>query len=124
MTYRVNRENDEAHIEDSTKESAIKAAQLLNMADNEKMFGILETKVVKYPGQVITSQFNLDEAISARNSSAKTIYGRLFNWIVGKVNSSIQSKMSELDTGNPDTIHNLGLLDIFGFESLAKNSFE
>jgi len=81
------------------------------------MFSILETKVVKYPGQVITSRFTEKEAISARNSCAKTIYGKLFNWIVSKINNSISAKMNTATSGNPDTIHSLGLLDIFGFES-------
>ena len=32
--------------------------------------------------------------------------------------------MNTSKSGNPDTIHSLGLLDIFGFESFKKNSFE
>lgn len=88
------------------------------------MYSILETKVVKYPGQVIATRFQKNEAISARNSCAKSIYGKLFTWIVGKVNSSITSKMQKASGDDLDKIHSLGILDIFGFESFEKNSFE
>lgn len=81
------------------------------------MFSILETKVVKYPGQVIQSRFMEPEAISARNSCAKSIYGKLFTWIVGKVNASISSRMATASGEDMEKIHSLGLLDIFGFES-------
>ena len=125
VEYRVNaEENDEAHVQEATRPFAERAAALLQLEDTERMFSILENKVVKYPGQVITTRFQLNEAISARNSCAKTIYGKLFTWIVTKVNQSIQAKMSQLTGDDMDTIHSLGLLDIFGFESFKKNSFE
>ena len=125
VEYRVNAdENDEAHVQEATRPFAERAAALLQLEDTERMFSILENKVVKYPGQVITTRFQLNEAISARNSCAKTIYGKLFTWIVAKVNQSIQAKMSQLTGDDMDTIHSLGLLDIFGFESFKKNSFE
>ena len=69
----------------------------------------------------------MNEAISARNSCVKTIYGKLFNWIVDKINNSIAAKISATPssaTGKAETIHSLGLLDIFGFESMKTNSFE
>lgn len=34
------------------------------------------------------------------------------------------SKMNEVTGEDMDTIHSLGILDIFGFESFKKNSFE
>lgn len=75
---------------------------------------------------MITTNFHLNEAISARNSCAKTIYGKLFNWIVQKINNSIQTKISgSADDGmSQESVHSLGILDIFGFESFQKNSFE
>lgn len=77
----------------------------------------LEAKVTKFGREIINNPYQLSEAISARNSAAKTIYGRLFNWIVGKVNANIEAKM--LDSASPvdpDNVHLLGILDIFGFE--------
>ena len=95
VSYRANAENDEAHVEESAHRFASRAAELLQFTESERMLSMLENKVVKYPGQVITSRLQMNEALSARNSCAKHIYGRLFNWIVQKINSSIAGKMSE-----------------------------
>ena len=81
-------------------------------------------KVVKYPGQVIESKYQEKEAVTARNSCAKSIYGKLFDWIVKKVNTSISNKMMEQTNGDTGKVHSLGLLDIFGFECFKINSFE
>ena len=85
--------------------------------DVDQLLKMLEKKVVKYPGQLIETRFNEKDAIIARNSCARVIYGKLFDWIVGKVNHSIGQKMNESTLGDTDTIYYLGLLDIFGFES-------
>ena len=124
VNYRVDASNDEAYIKDDDRANVLRAAELLQLPDAEQLIGALETKVVKYPGQVIATRYQLNEAIPARNSCAKTIYGKLFNWIVGKINANIEEKMNTSNTGNPDTINSLGILDIFGFESFKKNSFE
>ena len=56
------------------------------------------------------------QAKDSRDSVAKFIYGRLFDWIVQRVNKSM-SKASP----NQKSI---GILDIFGFEIFKQNSFE
>uniref|UniRef100_A0A8B9S9M8 Myosin VIIB n=1 Tax=Apteryx owenii TaxID=8824 RepID=A0A8B9S9M8_APTOW len=49
------------------------------------------------------------------------IYGRIFLWIVNKINSAIFNPASQ----NPkNTRQSIGLLDIFGFENFDNNSFE
>lgn len=60
------------------------------------------------------------EAEGLRDSMAKTVYERLFNWIIAKVNKAIGA-------GNHDPGKNfnfIGLLDIFGFEIFEYNCFE
>lgn len=52
--------------------------------------------------------------------SAQAIYGRLFVWIVEKINSAVFKPPSE---GSSDTRHSIGLLDIFGFENFKQNRF-
>ena len=52
---------------------------------------------------------------------AKTIYGKLFNWLVEKINLSISERMNAKSGKNMKFI---GLLDIFGFEIFKVNSFE
>uniref|UniRef100_A0A8B9KRV2 Si:ch73-194h10.2 n=1 Tax=Astyanax mexicanus TaxID=7994 RepID=A0A8B9KRV2_ASTMX len=51
--------------------------------------------------------------------SPQGIYGRLFIWIVEKINSAIYKPPAE-----GSTCQSIGLLDIFGFENFKQNSFE
>uniref|UniRef100_I3KT62 Si:ch73-194h10.2 n=1 Tax=Oreochromis niloticus TaxID=8128 RepID=I3KT62_ORENI len=48
------------------------------------------------------------------------IYGRLFIWVVEKINSAIYKPPDEENEAK----QSIGLLDIFGFENFSKNSFE
>ena len=81
--------NDEAHVNQEGKKTVARIAQLLMIEDVDQLLKMLEKKVVKYPGQLIETRFNEKDAIIARNSCARVIYGKLFDWIVGKVNHSI-----------------------------------
>lgn len=54
------------------------------------------------------------------NVSVQAIYGRLFVWIVRKINSAIFKPPSE---DSSETRHSIGLLDIFGFENFKHNRF-
>lgn len=51
-----------------------------------------------------------------RDAFAKGIYGRLFIWIVKKLNSAIR-RSDDLDTSS------IGVLDIFGFENFNVNRY-
>lgn len=56
-------------------------------------------------------------AESSRDSLAKALFGRLFSWLVQRVNKLMK---------NPDMQDSvsIGILDIFGFEIMKHNSFE
>ncbi|XP_051562758.1 unconventional myosin-VIIb-like [Myxocyprinus asiaticus] len=61
------------------------------------------------------------QAVDGRDAFVKAIYGRLFVWIVGKINSAIFKPPSD----DPKYLRlSIGLLDIFGFENFSNNSFE
>lgn len=67
----------------------------------------------------VVSNISKEYAMEIRDSFAKTIYGRIFNWIVHKINGTIfRGSQSDADT------HSIGVLDIFGFENFTNNSFE
>ncbi|XP_023655558.1 unconventional myosin-VIIb [Paramormyrops kingsleyae] len=76
---------------------------------------------------VITNRENVSkplssaQAIDGRNAFVKAIYGRLFVWIVEKINSVIY-KPPPMDS--KVIYQSIGLLDIFGFENFSTNSFE
>ncbi|XP_050441018.1 myosin heavy chain 95F isoform X1 [Adelges cooleyi] len=66
-------------------------------------------------GTVIMVPLKSYEANNARDALAKAIYGKLFDHIVNRINSSIPSKASS---------YYIGVLDIAGFEYFTINSFE
>ncbi|XP_073815090.1 myosin 95E [Musca autumnalis] len=55
------------------------------------------------------------QASMIRNTLCRTLYSRLFTWLVNKINDSLKSTQRE---------KNLALLDFYGFESMESNSFE
>ena len=54
------------------------------------------------------------EALEAADALAKAIYNELFNWLVRRINASVEGSRGLF----------IGVLDIFGFEIFEKNSFE
>ena len=58
-----------------------------------------------------------------RDALAKKLYDNMFNWLVVKMNGTIQP--AELADSSFDSVaKTIGLLDIFGFENFTKNQFE
>ncbi|CAL4075619.1 unnamed protein product, partial [Meganyctiphanes norvegica] len=68
-------------------------------------------------GETVVSTLSHTQAIDVRDAFVKGIYGRMFIWIVSKVNSAIYKPHSRERTS-------IGVLDIFGFENFKVNSFE
>jgi len=66
-------------------------------------------------GENILIPLSPDRAVDQRDALAKYVYGTLFDRIVALVNYT-------LFRGKPST--SIGVLDIFGFEVFALNSFE
>uniref|UniRef100_A0ABM5GNE3 non-specific serine/threonine protein kinase n=1 Tax=Pogona vitticeps TaxID=103695 RepID=A0ABM5GNE3_9SAUR len=72
-------------------------------------------------GETIIRPNTMEKATDVRDATAKALYGRLFSWIVNRINVLLKPDkiLSESDEGL-----NIGILDIFGFENFKKNSFE
>ncbi|KAF7663122.1 hypothetical protein LDENG_00218190 [Lucifuga dentata] len=69
----------------------------------------------------VTKPLTSAQAVDGRDAFVKAIYGRLFIWVVDKINAAIFKPSPE---DSKDVRQSIGLLDIFGFENFKKNSFE
>ena len=58
---------------------------------------------------------NMVDSNVARDAFAKTLYAKLFDWLVWKINQTLYKTDSKLS---------IGILDIFGFEIFENNLFE
>uniref|UniRef100_A0A8B9N279 Myosin VIIB n=1 Tax=Accipiter nisus TaxID=211598 RepID=A0A8B9N279_9AVES len=72
-------------------------------------------------GESVSRPLNIVQAADGRDAFVKGIYGRIFLWIVNKINSAIFNPTSQKPK---DSRQSIGLLDIFGFENFSNNSFE
>ncbi|XP_074842384.1 myosin-IIIa [Carettochelys insculpta] len=95
-------------------------ASLLCMQADELQEALTSHCVVTR-GETIIRPNTVEKAIDVRDAVAKALYGRLFSWIVNRINTLL--KPDKLLSENDDWL-NIGILDIFGFENFKKNSFE
>ncbi|XP_041670586.1 myosin-IIIa isoform X2 [Cheilinus undulatus] len=72
-------------------------------------------------GETIVRPNTVEKAGEVRDAMAKALYGRLFSWIVNRINALLRP---DTNLGDEDKGLNIGILDIFGFENFKKNSFE
>ena len=84
------------------------------------------TCTIEARNEVLVKHLSIDRAMKAVEAFIKTTYSALFNYIVKKINSFITVQpQSENDIGyRQSTTASIGVLDIFGFESFDRNSFE
>lgn len=77
---------------------------------------VLETNHGMKRGSVYHVPLNQVQATAVKDALAKAIYNNLFDWIVDRVNVSLQAF--------PGADKSIGILDIYGFEIFEHNSFE
>ncbi|XP_010679210.1 myosin-9 isoform X2 [Beta vulgaris subsp. vulgaris] len=101
--------------DDKSKFHLQTTAELL-MCDPVALEDALCKRVMVTPEEVIKRSLDPGAATTSRDGLAKTIYSRLFDWLVDKINKSIGQ--------DPNSKCLIGVLDIYGFESFKTNSFE
>uniref|UniRef100_A0A672Z114 Myosin VIIAb n=1 Tax=Sphaeramia orbicularis TaxID=375764 RepID=A0A672Z114_9TELE len=81
----------------------------------------LTTRTLITRGESVSTPLSVAQGRDVRDAFVKGIYGRLFVWIVDKINAAIfRPPSSESNIVR----RSIGLLDIFGFENFIINSFE
>ncbi|XP_044306100.1 unconventional myosin-VIIa isoform X2 [Varanus komodoensis] len=100
--------------------SLITAASLLEV-DPQDLMNCLTSRTIITRGETVSTPLSMDQALDVRDAFVKGIYGRLFVWIVEKINAAIYRPPSH---EHKSVRRSIGLLDIFGFENFTVNSFE
>ena len=79
------------------------------------VFKAMTVRTTEARNERMFSPLNIDQALDARDAISKSLYSRLFSWLVQRVNLMIYK-------GSRKTT--LAILDIFGFENFRDNNFE
>ncbi|XP_011819210.1 PREDICTED: myosin-IIIa [Colobus angolensis palliatus] len=109
---------DKSHISNHT---ALENCASLLCIQADELQEALTSHCVVTRGETIIRPNTVEKATDVRDAMAKTLYGRLFSWIVNCINNLL--KYDSSPSGNGDEL-SIGILDIFGFENFKKNSFE
>ncbi|NXX80448.1 MYO1A protein, partial [Urocolius indicus] len=75
------------------------------------------SRTVKARDEMVLTTLSVPQGYYGRDALAKNIYSRLFDWLVNRINTSIQVK-----PGKQRKV--MGVLDIYGFEIFQDNGFE
>ncbi|KAG6503323.1 hypothetical protein ZIOFF_035634 [Zingiber officinale] len=116
IVFTKGQEIDSSVPKDDKAKFHLKMAAELLMCDVDGLQDALCKRMMITPEEVIKRPLDPQSAAVSRDGLAKTIYSRLFDWIVDKINVSIGQ--------DPTSKSLIGVLDIYGFESFKTNSFE
>ncbi|XP_047320010.1 myosin-17-like isoform X2 [Impatiens glandulifera] len=116
VDFAKGKEMDSSVIKDEKSRFHLNMTAELLKCDVKKLEDALIKRVMVTPEEIITRALDPDSALGSRDALAKTVYSRLFDWIVDKINTSIGQ--------DPNSKSIIGVLDIYGFESFKFNSFE
>ncbi|KAG0503626.1 hypothetical protein HPP92_003698 [Vanilla planifolia] len=116
VEFAPKKEHDSSEVKDERSYCHLKMAANLFMCDEKVLLSTLCFRYLKTHDGIIAKALDCSAAVASRDTLAKTVYARLFDWLVEKINKSIgQIECSRLM---------IGLLDIYGFECFKINSFE
>jgi myosin V len=105
--------NDEGVINNNNQLEIV--SKLLKVDINLLNF-TLQKRNLNVSGESYEISLKKEECIYTRDSLCMTMYQNLFDFILKKINLSLEN---DIKTNNF-----IGILDIFGFESIQKNNFE
>lgn len=101
----------------STRDVIQKVCNQLQIPQPGLVDAAIISRTLETRGEKVKVLLNLDDATYSRDSLAKAIYSALFQWLVTKLNQSLNAAKA----GDTNVI---GILDIYGFEVFDNNSFE
>ena len=109
-------EGDTAALGDAARVGLIES--LLGIGGLASGDRLLLTRSIKIGTEVTRVEHNPSQAGAARDALVKIMYARLFDWLVARINVTVDAP------GEKNSSRYIGLLDVYGFEFFAVNSFE
>ncbi|XP_074276435.1 myosin-15 isoform X2 [Silene latifolia] len=116
VEFSPGKEHDSSKIKDQKSSCHLQMVAELFMCDVNLLLSSLCTRSIQTREGTIVKALDCHAAIASRDALAKTVYSRLFDWLVEKINKSVGQ--------DPTSRVQIGLLDIYGFECFKHNSFE
>ncbi|KAJ2689086.1 Myosin type-2 heavy chain 1 [Coemansia spiralis] len=111
-------ESTGSYVDSSAEAEFGMAAGLLGVEEHRLRQWLTKRQIVTRHDHIL-AKVNKAQALVIRDSIAKFIYSRLFDWILGPINASLlPTSVDEKAT------RFVGVLDIYGFEHFDQNSFE
>ncbi|XP_016064889.1 PREDICTED: unconventional myosin-IXb isoform X8 [Miniopterus natalensis] len=120
VTYKKRATGRDEGLEVGPPEVLDTLSQLLKVK-REILVEVLTKRKTVTANDKLILPYSLSEAITARDSMAKSLYSALFDWIVLRINHALLNKK---DMEESVSCLSIGVLDIFGFEDFERNSFE
>ncbi|MBZ3881329.1 Myosin-7 [Sciurus carolinensis] len=105
----------EEQAEPDGTEEADKSAYLMGLNSADLLKGLCHPRV-KVGNEYVTKGQNVQQVIYATGALAKAVYEKMFNWMVTRINATLETKQPRQ--------YFIGVLDIAGFEIFDFNSFE
>ncbi|XP_071710089.1 myosin-9-like [Rutidosis leptorrhynchoides] len=116
IEFSKGKEVDSSVLKDDRSKFHLQTTADLLFCDRKALEDALLKRVMVTPEEVIKRSLDPEGASVSRDGLAKTLYSRLFDWLVEKINVSIGQ--------DANSKYLIGVLDIYGFESFESNSFE
>ncbi|ONK75079.1 uncharacterized protein A4U43_C03F13100 [Asparagus officinalis] len=109
-------EHDSSVIKNEKSSYHLQMAANLFMCDMNLLLSTLCSRSITTREGIIMKALDCAAAAASRDALAKTVYARMFDWLVETINTSVgQDRNSRVQ---------IGVLDIYGFECFKNNSFE
>ncbi|KAG7461238.1 hypothetical protein MATL_G00207930 [Megalops atlanticus] len=105
----------EEQAEPDGTESADKSAYLMGLNSADLVKGLCHPRV-KVGNEYVTKGQSVDQVYYSIGALAKAVYEKMFNWMVVRINQSLETKQQRQ--------YFIGVLDIAGFEIFDFNTFE
>lgn len=118
----ADRSNECTKIDQSSSDTISQLCEkMYEINENDLCMWLIVREIIA-GGESVRKPLTTAEAVERRDALVKILYAAAFSWIVKKVNEALGEQLKNNKSKN--TKRFIGVLDIYGFETLEVNSFE